>query len=117
MNLQEIAFMVNLIISNYRRRLLYLYINLILAIVPALIIVFYRDSSLVVMWCGVICVLASGYGFVKYAIHPNTFDDTPSLPWTIKKWQMKALRELAEGKQDFAELRRCPALHEYFEMY
>ncbi len=55
--------------------------------------------------------------FVVYIIKPGKFTYEPSLPWSIKKAQMTALREKAASKsQGFEGLRYCPVLHEYFEL-
>lgn len=119
MKLQEIAFMVSLINANYHRRIKLFWINVLVIIIPFPLIIIFRyygfeNNDLNTLCIILLCSFLVG-GLVsmllKYAI------EAVKLPWSIKEDQMTSLRQHAEAKGDFEDLRCHVPLHEYFEMY
>jgi len=122
MKLKEVAFMISLINANYHRRMAYLWVNVIAAVFSAAIIYYnlvidYKDyhGPLLFIVFGVLGLFFSVFrAFIVYGLHSGNND--PSLPWNIKKNQMKILRQCVDSKVDFEDLRCYVTLHEYFEL-
>jgi hypothetical protein len=108
MTLQETAFMINLIKSNYRRRMFYFFLNLlVLAISFYLVQFFFADNYSIenpFTAIFVSLVLLASLGIFLFN----------SYPWNIKKRQKKALNECTKRDASFDDLRNSPCLHEYF---
>ena len=128
MSLQEIAFMISLIQANYHRRMFYFWLNIFFT-AAACVVIYYNYtidhhdqssafSSFLIIFFGLIVIMISFFrALIIYVIKPGKFTYEPSFPWSIKKAQMKALREQSAAKwQGFEGLRFSPVLHEYFEL-
>jgi len=100
MTLQQTAFMIDLIRSSHRRRVLYFFLNIFVLIAPLLPGIYFSYSNnestvaAIIMISAVIRLMAR------------------RLPWSIKKEQVKALSQ--KESASFSDLRNSPCLHEYF---
>jgi hypothetical protein len=127
MNLQETAFMINLIKANYRRRMSYFFANIlavtfILTTLITLANFGIRHSgvalfSLVVVFSIIFRML---FVYIVGVGKDNSinFLFTGSLfyfPWNIKRRQMKALNEAISVKANFEDLGNSAFLREYFD--
>ena len=124
MDSKEIAFMVSLIKANYHRRVYELLVNLTILIVTFMGLFYnfvieersaYNDLTEIVF--SVVFLASVIRGFIVYVLKPGGFDNDPIFPWSIKKEQMKRLRDAVENNSSFEQLRHCVPLKEYFEMY
>ncbi len=112
MSLKEVAFMKNLIMQNYRRRMIYFILNFCVIVVVVLFLFQvefdpFEDKQLLF---SVICFSFFIQIMITYHMNENKY------PWHIKKRQMTALREVYEGNGTFEELKNSPSLDEYFSI-
>ena len=137
MNLQEVAFMVSLINANYRRRMLYFWGNVVILVISIMMIYYnlfivehipttevnavlhamLRPALQRILFWSLVLAAAFFRVFIVYALKSDDDENGSSFPWSIKKDQMTSLRQHAEAKGDFEDLRCHVPLHEYFEMY
>ncbi|HEY5588304.1 MAG TPA: hypothetical protein VIK86_05035 [Candidatus Paceibacterota bacterium] len=109
MKLKEEAFMVNLINANYRRRKIAFFIN-VFVVVILLIVITSKDffthvdlKSLAIVVCWISADLRLIFVLEEHGS-----------PWSIKKAQIKALKEQSDAGADFEDLKCNVPLHEYF---
>ena len=128
MKLQEVAFMVSLINANYHRRMLYFWGNIVF-LIAAIAVTYYnlfivdsvpavevKAALLRIFFWILVLIAATLRTFIIYALGSDDNELGSSLPWSIKKDQMTALKQHVEAKGDFEDLQCLVPLHEYFEM-
>jgi len=110
MKLQEIAFMLNLIKSNYRRRMFW-FVFAIIALVPGIVLIVSPTLSIDSVW-GVISVMVLPTSLIILIFHYSI--DGDNFPWQLRKRELKALWE--GRKTNFEELICSVPLKKYFEI-
>ena len=112
MNLQEIAFMTDLIKKNYRRRMGNLFLNIVALVVPLSLFLghspVFAERPYMLPFSFIISLISGLRFLFVYCL------DGPKFPWQIKKSQATALREVVSGKGDFEQLGSRVPLGEYF---
>ncbi len=110
---QENAFMKNLIMQNYRRRMKNFILNLFVFPAIVLICIFFEEN----MTANIVCIIGI-IGLINFWIFFSTYISQNEVynwfPWSVKKRQIEAMEQLIKGGADFKELSSSPALNEYF---
>ncbi len=112
MKLKEEAFMFNLINASYRRKMVIFVINIVVVVISAIILINnfgYFEPKMHGLNIMIPIVI---FGFSLGRILVYAFEK--GLPWSMKKDQIKALKEQSDAKADFEDLRFNVPLHEYF---
>jgi len=109
MTLKEKAFMIDLIKKNYRRRITFFILNLMLALTGLILIPCGKIDTIIGMFC-----FLTGVVLIIFAKRP--FYQENLTPWAIKEDQFKALEEQYSANANFDELIYCVPLKEYFEI-
>lgn len=114
MTLQENAFMKNLIMQNYQRRMRAFFVFILISVISeTLVIYFFKDeAALGVCLLGVFSI---SFMYLVFRYHVNG-DSQSDFPWKIKKRQLIALYDHSKGNGDFSELASSPCLAEYFHI-
>ncbi len=117
MTLFEIAWMKNLIMQNYRRRMKNFILSLISVIIPIILCIYLkntvRDEEIKLtyqIFAVMVAVLLAARMLFVY----NGDDHQNDLPWSIKKRQMRTLEEGIKHGGTFEDLKHCVPLQEYF---
>lgn len=110
MNLQEIAFMKNLIMQSYRREISIYLINLIIIIAtPGLCLFLTTKENVIGIVITFLIFVISLIRFVyAYEI------DGQTTPWKTRNFRLNALRQHKEGT--FEEMRSSPCFSEFFDL-
>jgi len=113
MTLQENAFMKNLIMQNYRRRMMFFILNLLVFPIIAFICIYFEEELTINtgLIMSIIGIAAFSRFFVRYILRP---DGDNFFPWSIKKRQIKTMEQMVKGNANFEELKDYVQLNEYF---
>lgn len=111
MTLQETAFMINLIKSNYRRRMTNFMFNIFALLLPATIYI-YLEGNLTISQIIVLALTTCAALWRITIVYFEKDDIGYGLPWQIKKRQVIALNENKDAP--FDEMRSSVRLQEYF---
>ncbi len=112
MKLQEIAFMKNLIMQNYRRRMAYFLLNLFVIIATSYFIYFFIEVKTIKE---LFLFIVLGGGVYQIIATYESNDHQRDYPWSIKKRQMKVLREVIKNGT-FEDFRGSVPMQEYFDV-
>ena len=104
MNLQDVVFMKSLIEASYRRRLLYLIINISIIIICTFLLTLESSISKIYLIVGLFAAVRLTWVYIIEGENP----------WEIKKEQLSALNQNYKKGLAFERLRSDDSLKEYF---